>query len=242
MSRPVSVTTYTCDISICSMICRIAVEEHKVPNLTHKNVDIACSMENYDTRLRQDAAHDDDAVHAVRWGDHRRLEGHHVLPLREASRCGLYPADQKEAVDTFLTLFYSKFGFVAQFTFGKQKFDFVGFMSTVNLVAMDASVKEVLDAMEASLEKSAYVCGDSYTLADIAATAFLARIHIVKDETMFGPNTAKYWNEKLKTRPSFQAGYVLWKWEQSLMCKKIDVFASGGNPETVKWTTPPSVL
>ena len=31
---------------------------------------------------------------------------------------GLYPADQKEAVDTFLTLFYSKFGFIAQFTFG----------------------------------------------------------------------------------------------------------------------------
>ena len=115
-------------------------------------------------------------------------------------------------------------------------------MSSVNLEAMDASMKEVLDTMESALEKSAYVCGDAYTLADITATAFLARIHIVKNEAMFGPNTAKYWNEKLKTRPSFQAGYVLWKWEQSLMYKQIEVFAAGGDPETVKWTTPPSVL
>ena len=28
------VTAFTCDTSICSMICRVAVEEHKVPNMT----------------------------------------------------------------------------------------------------------------------------------------------------------------------------------------------------------------
>ena len=287
MSRPVSVTTHTCDISICSMICRVAVEEHKVPNLTHKNVDIECSMENYEPDFVK--MQPTMTVPCMQYGGETIGDSKDIMYFLSEKHpdAGLYPADQKGAIDTFLNLFYSKFGFIARFTFGnwihksediknfigrgkneksieklkklisehpelkeiagkklasKQKFDFVGFMSTVNLVAMDASMKEVLDAMEASLEQSAYVCGDSYTLADIAATAFLARIHIVKDETMFGPNTVKYWNEKLKTRPSFQAGYVLWKWEQSLMCKQIDVFASGGDPETVKWTTPPSVL
>ena len=43
-----AVTCYTADISICSMICRVAVEEHGVPNVTHTNVDIECSMENYE--------------------------------------------------------------------------------------------------------------------------------------------------------------------------------------------------
>ena len=88
--------------------------------------------------------------------------------------------------------------------------------------------------MEAALEKTTYVAGDTYTLADCVATAFLARVHVVKDETVFGPRTAACWNEKYKTRPSFQKAYVLWKWGHSLMAKQIDVFAEGGNPESVK--------
>ena len=39
------VTCYTADISICSMICRLAAVEHKVPRLVHRNVDIECAME-----------------------------------------------------------------------------------------------------------------------------------------------------------------------------------------------------
>ena len=115
-------------------------------------------------------------------------------------------------------------------------------MLSADLEQMDASLKEVLDAMEAALEKTAYVAGDSYTLADVVATAFLARVHVVKDETMFGPRTAACWNDKYKTRPSFQKAYCLWKWDQSLMFKQIEVFADGGDPESVKWTGPPSVV
>ena len=124
----------------------------------------------------------------------------------------------------------------------KKKFNFVNFMLSADLEQMDASLKEVLDAMEAALEKTAYVAGDSYTLADVVATAFLARVHVVKDETMFGPRTAACWNDKYKTRPSFQKAYCLWKWDQSLMFKQIEVFADGGDPESVKWTGPPSVV
>ena len=124
----------------------------------------------------------------------------------------------------------------------KKKFNFVNFMLSADLEQMDASLKEVLDAMEAALEKTAYVAGDSYTLADVVATAFLARVHVVKDETMFGPRTAACWNDKYKTRPSFQKAYCLWKWDQSLMFKQIEVFADGGDPESVKWSGPPSVV
>ena len=124
----------------------------------------------------------------------------------------------------------------------KKRMDFVAFFSSVDLAEMDASMKEVLDAMEAALEKTAYVAGDTYTLADVVATAFLARVHIVKDETMFGPKTCACWNERYKTRPSFQKAYVLWKWEHALVDKQIKVFAKGGDPESVKWTGPPSVI
>ena len=56
----------------------------------------------------------------------------------------------------------------------KKRFDFVEFMLRANLAEMDASMQEVLDTMEAALEKTAYVAGDTYTLAGVVATAFLA--------------------------------------------------------------------
>lgn len=286
-SDNVVVVSHTADVSICSMICRVALEEHKVPNLTHKNVDIECCMENYEAEFVR--IQPKMTVPCMQYGEEIIGDSKDIMYFlsEKHADAGLYPADQKDAIDAFLNLFYSKFGFIAQFTFGnwvnksedikkfiqlgkattsieklekliaehpdlkevaqkklegKKRFDFIGFMSSVNLQAMDVSMKGVLDTMEAALEKSAYMCGDTYTLADITATAFLARIHIVKDEAMFGPNTTKYWNEKLKTRPSFQAAYVLWKWEQTLMYKQIEVFVAGGDPKTIKWTTPPSVL
>ena len=281
------VTAYTADVSICSMICRVAVEEHKVPNLVHKNVDIECRMENYEPAFVK--MQPKMTVPCLQYGEQTIGDSKDILYFlsEKHADAGLYPADRRDAIDVYLNLFYGKFGFIARFTFGhwvnasedikkfiargkneksiekleklveghpdlrevaekklqgKRQFDFVKVMSSVNLEDMDANMKEVLDAMEHALKTSAYVCGDAYTLADVAATAFLARIHIVKGEAMFGPKTAAYWNEKLKTRPSFQAGYVLWKWEQTLMCKQIEVFAAGGDPETVRWTTPPSVL
>ena len=199
---------------------------------------------------------------------------------------GLYPAERKEAIDSFINLFYTRFGMIARFTFGhwvrksepirnfiargkteksieklkqlirenpdlkelgqaklmsKTRFNFVEFMMQTNLVAIDASMQEILDVVETSLGKGTFVCGDTYTLADVTATAFLARIHIVKKETMFGARTKKYWNQVIKTRPSFQKAYVCSNWDDTLMSKQIAAFAKGVDPSTVKWTGPPTV-
>jgi len=282
-----AVTCYTADTSICSMICRVAAEEHGVPNVVHTNIDIECAMENYEPSFI--AIQPKMTVPCMKYGDDVIGDSKDIMYYLSEKHpdAALYPAEQKEAIDTFIDMFYSRFGQIARFTFGnwirksdkikefigrgkneksaeklekaiaehpewaeqlakklesKKKFDFCAFMLSANLEEMDASMKEVLDAMEAALEKTAYVAGDSYTLADVVATAFLARVHVVKDETMFGPRTAACWNDKYKTRPSFQKAYCLWKWDQSLMFKQIEVFADGGDPESVKWTGPPSVI
>ena len=198
---------------------------------------------------------------------------------------GLYPTERKDDIDSFINLFYSRFGMIARFTFGnwlrvsepvrkfiargknetsieklkqlvrenpdleelgraklmaKTRFNFVGAMMRTNLAAVDASMQEILDVVEASLGKGAFVCGDTYTLADITATAFLARIHIIKKEAMFGVKTKKYWDQ-VKSRPSFQKAYVCSNWEDTLMSKQIAAFAKGADPSTIKWTGPPTV-
>lgn len=282
-----AVTCYTADISICSMICRVAVEEHGLPNVTHTNIDIECLMENYEPAFI--AIQPKMTVPCMTYGDDVIGDSKDIMYYLSEKHpdAKLYPAGQKEAIDAFVEMFYSRFGQIARFTFGnwirksdkikefigrgkneksaeklektiaerpelaglltpklesKKRFDFVEFMLRADLAEMDASMQEVLDTMEAALEKTAYVAGDTYTLADVVATAFLARVHIVKGEAMFGPKTAACWNEKYKRRSSFQKAYVLWKWEQSLMAKQIDAFAAGGDPEAVKWTGPPSVI
>ena len=123
----------------------------------------------------------------------------------------------------------------------KTRFNFVEFMMRANLKALDASMQQVLDVAETNLGKGAFMCGDTYTLADIVATAFLARIHIIKKETMFGPKTIKYWNQVIKTRPSFQQAYICSNWDDTLMSKQIAAFAKGVDPATIKWTKPPTV-
>ena len=282
-----AVTCYTADTSICSMIARVAVEEHGVPNVTHTNIDIECLMENYEPEFI--AIQPKMTVPCMKYGDDIIGDSRDIMYYlsKKHPDAKLYPAEQKEAIDTFVEMFYSRFGQIARFTFGnwirksdkikefigrgkneksaeklekaiaehpeltpllarklesKKRFNFVEFMMMADLTEMDASMMEVLDAIEAALEQTAFVAGNTYTLADVVATAFLARIHIVKEETMFGPKTAACWNEKYKTRPSFQKAYVLWKWEHALVDKQIKVFAKGGDPESVKWTGPPSVI
>lgn len=281
------VTCYTADVSICSIICRLAAEEHGVPCLEHRNVDIECEMENYEAWFVK--IQPKMTVPCMQYGDDVIGDSKDIMYYLAEKHpgAGLYPEDRKADIDAFVELFYSKFGSIARFTFGhwihssdairnfidrgkveksieklrkliadypelrdvgeaklatKQKFNFVEFMSKVDLGEMDRSMGEVLAAVEAKLEKTAFVCGDTYTLADVTATAFLARVHVVKAETMFGPATAKYWNEAIKTRPSFQKAYVTWKWELTLMHKQVEALARGEEPETVTWAGPPAVL
>ena len=294
-----AVTCYTADVSICSMICRLAAVEHKVPNCIQRNVDIECAMENYEAWFV--TIQPKMTVPCMQYGDDVIGDSKDIMYFLSERHpdAGLYPADQKANIDTFVNLFYSKFGVIARFTFGnwvrksdkirefigrgkkdksveklktlieetpllkgialgnvigrlrlrsklllmlklKQHIDFVGFMMKADLEAMDAGMQVVLDVVEASLEKSPFVCGTTYTLADITATAFLARVHIVKGESMFGVKTISYWS-RMKARPSFQDAYVIWKWDQTLMSKQVEAFANGIDPETVKWPGPPIV-
>jgi glutathione S-transferase len=266
------------------MICRLAAVEHRVPNLTHKKIDIECAMENLEAwfvRMQPVMT-----VPCMKYGDDVIGDSKDIMYYlsKQHPEVGLYPADHRTTIDAFLDLFYSKFGTIARFTFGhflrrseetknfiargkteksieklkqlieeapdlrkiaeaklasKTKFDFVKFMLSADLQQMDAGMQEVLDTMEECLAKDTYMCGDSYTLADITATAFLARVHIVKQESMFGPNTVRYWNQTVKTRPSFVEAYICSNWNDTLMSKQIEAFAGGLDPETVVWTGPP---
>ena len=194
-----AVTCYTADVSICSMICRLAAVEHRVPNCIQRNVDIECAMENYEAWFV--TIQPKMTVPCMQYGDHIIGDSKDIMYFLSERHpdAGLYPADQRATIDTFLNLFYSKFGVIARFTFGnwvresdkirefigrgkteksveklktlieenpalkdigkrklqsKEQFDFVGFMMSANLEAMDAGMKVVLDVVEASLEKS----------------------------------------------------------------------------------------
>merc|ERR1712166_1364406 len=99
------VTCFTADVSICSMICRLAAVEHNVPNLTHRNIDIECAMENYQPWfVRMQPAmtvpcmkYSEDVI-----GDSKDimyyLSEHHP-------EAGLYPADQKQRSTRFSIYF-----------------------------------------------------------------------------------------------------------------------------------------
>ena len=284
MSR--EVTCFTADVSICSMICRLAAAEHNVPNVEHKNIDIECAMENYEAWfVRMQPAM---TVPCMKYGDDVIGDSKDIMYYlsEHHPEAALYPPDHQTEIDAFLDLFYSKFGTIARFTFGhflrrseetkqfiargkneksiqklqqlieeapdlkeaaeaklatKTKFDFVQFMMSADLQQMDAGMQEVLDTMEECLAHGTYMCSDSYTLADITATAFLARVHIIKQESMFGPNTVRYWNQTVKTRSSFVEAYICSNWDETLMSKQIEAFVSGLDPETVVWTGPPTL-
>lgn len=280
------VTCFTADVSICSMICRLAAVEHKVPNLSHRNVDIECLMENYEAwfvRLQPQMT-----VPCMQYGDEVIGDSRDIMYAlsKKHPEADLYPTERRADIDRFISLFYSKFGTIAFFTFGnflrksdevrefiargktektiqalqkliaenpdlraigerklasKQQHSFVDMMLSADLPALDAGMQEVLDVMEACLGKSSFLIGDTYTLADVTATAFLARVHIVKQESMFGVLTKKYWNDTIRTRPSFQEAYICSNWDDTLMSKQITAFSSGLDPDTVQWSGPPTV-
>ncbi len=66
---------------------------------------------------------------------------------------------------------------------------------------------EMLADIDVALRESAFLCGDSYTLADAALTPFLLRcdiLGILDLKSPEVPKTVDYW-ERLKSRPSFEA-------------------------------------
>ena len=77
-----------------------------------------------------------------------------------------------------------------------------------------AAATALLDALDAALSgvgSGPFACGAAYTLADVAATVFLAhllRFRDLADEVHSRPEVFKYYRDVLSTRPSFAAADV----------------------------------
>ena len=73
------------------------------------------------------------------------------------------------------------------------------------------------------LEARSWVCGEAYTLADIVATALLARVHFIQQEALFTPTVRAYW-QRLQARPSFTAANVCATWESTELSRQFETF------------------
>ena len=112
------VVTYTADLSICSQICRLAVQEHNLTNAEDVAVDIEYAMDNYEpwfARLQPTMT-----VPVMCYGD--RVIGDskdilYFLAERHADR-GLYPKAARAEIDKFVEGFYARFMFIGIYTFG----------------------------------------------------------------------------------------------------------------------------
>ena len=112
------VVTYTADLSICSQICRLAVQEHNLTNAEDVAVDIEYAMDNYEpwfARLQPTMT-----VPVMCYGD--RVIGDskdilYFLAERHADR-GLYPKAARAEIDKFIEAFYARFMFIGIYTFG----------------------------------------------------------------------------------------------------------------------------
>ena len=106
------VVTYTADLSICSQICRLAVQEHNLTNAEDVAVDIEYAMDNYEpwfARLQPTMT-----VPVMCYGD--RVIGDskdilYFLAERHADR-GLYPPTARAEIDEFIEAFYARFMFI----------------------------------------------------------------------------------------------------------------------------------
>lgn len=270
-SAPV-ITAYTADISICSQICRLAIHEHNL-DCEHVNIDIEGAMDNYNpwfVKIQPKMT-----VPAMKYfcedeevviGDSKDIM--HFLAAKHSNQ-NLYPEFLKDAIDTYINLFYSKFGLIAAFTFGnlvrrsdvvkafvakgknstsihklnelaqfaefkelaerklaqKTSGNTVKWAESQDVVMLDEKMGEMLQKMEVDLaDGRAFITGGIYTLADVVATAYCARIHFIKGEELFRPLVRTYWT-RMKARPSFQQAYVCWRWEDAMMSKQVEDFA-----------------
>ena len=267
VSHP-QVVTYTADLSICSQICRLAVQEHNLADAEDVAVDIEYAMDNYEpwfARLQPTMT-----VPVMCYGD--RVIGDskdilYFLAERHADR-GLYPKAARAEIDKFVEAFYARFMFVGIYTFGHllQRSDglkrFIlhaktdvtltklrtlvgdpelGDVARKKLAQMEhrdfsqlsdpglldkantevAGLVQMLE--DRLLEGRSWVCGEAYTLADIVATALLARVHFIQQEALFTPTVRAYW-QRLQARPSFAAANVCATWESTGMSQQFEAF------------------
>ena len=262
------VVTYTADLSICSQICRLAVQEHNLTNAEDVAVDIEYAMDNYEpwfARLQPTMT-----VPVMCYGD--RVIGDskdilYFLAERHADR-GLYPKAARAEIDKFVEGFYARFMFIGIYTFGHllQRSDglkrFIlhaktdvtlaklrtlvgdpelGDVARKKLAQMEhrdfsqlsdpgllekanAEVTGLVQMLEDRLlEGRSWVCGEAYTLADIVATALLARVHFIQQEALFTATVRAYW-QRLQARPSFTAANVCATWESTEMSRQFETF------------------
>ena len=267
VSHP-QVVTYSADLSICSQICRLAVQEHNLADAEDVAVDIEYAMDNYEpwfARLQPTMTvpvmcYDDQVI-----GDSKDIL--YFLAERHAER-GLYPQAARAEIDEFIEAFYARFLFIGIFTFGHllqrseglkrfilhaktdvtlaklrtlaedpelgdvarkklaqmQHRDFSQLSDPGLLGKADAEVTELVQMLEDRLlEGRSWVCGEAYTLADIVATALLARVHFIQQEALFTPTVRAYW-QRLQARPSFAAANVCATWESTGMSQQFEAF------------------
>ena len=267
VSHP-QVVTYTADLSICSQICRLAVQEHNLADAEDVAVDIEYAMDNYEpwfARLQPTMTvpvmcYDDQVI-----GDSKDIL--YFLAERHAER-GLYPQAARAEIDEFIEAFYARFMFIGIFTFGhllqrseglkrfilhaktdvtlaklrtlaedpelgdvaRKKLaqmehrDFSQLSDPGLLGKADAEVTGLVQMLEERLQDGrSWVCGEAYTLADIVATALLARVHFIQEEALFTPVVSAYW-QLLQARPSFASANVCATWESTEMSQQFEAF------------------
>ena len=88
----------------------------------------------------------------------------------------------------------------------------------------DAEVSGLVQMLEEKLQYGrSWVCVEAYTLADIVATALLARVHFIQEEALFTPAVSAYW-QRLQARSSFAAANVCATWESTEMSRQFETF------------------
>ena len=88
----------------------------------------------------------------------------------------------------------------------------------------DAEVTGLVQMLEEKLQDGrSWVCVEAYTLADIVATALLARVHFIQEEALFTPVVSAYW-QRLQARSSFAAANVCATWESTEMSRQFEAF------------------
>lgn len=258
-------TTYTADLSICSQICRVAVQEFGLTDAKNVDVDIEHAMDNYEpwfVRLQPKMT-----VPVMDYEGELIGDSKDILYFLAAKLPGadLYPEAARTQIDEFVTQFYQNFLFVGVFTFGhllnrgddlkdfilhaktdvtqqklkrladEQEFaevaqrklaeveqrDFTRLADPAFLARADEGIQGMLSELEATLSDGrSFICGMNYTLADVVATALLARVHFINETQWFTADITRYW-ETMQARPSFVAANVCSTWDSTLMAAQF---------------------
>ncbi|MEM7016348.1 MAG: glutathione S-transferase family protein [Pseudomonadota bacterium] len=263
-----SVITYTADISICSQICRLAVQEHHLQNAEDVHVDIEYAMDNYEpwfVRIQPSMT-----VPVMKYNNEYIGDSKDILYflVDKYPEAGLYPEGARSEIDQFIDDFYNNFRWIGIFTFGNlqsqgetmkqfinigktevtlrklralvddpelgetisakleqvEQRDFAQLADPGLIAKTDQQITALLARLEQKLSDGrTFVAGSAYTLADVVATALLARVHFIKQEELFTPTLKAYW-QRVKARPSFKTANICATWESTLMSKQYAEF------------------